>query len=117
MTRLRRRGRKEQPVHLPQTVIATSNADADAPTVRARIEVPTRTILKVVLSIVIIWLAIRLSSVVLEIFCALLLTAALDPLVTRLEGRGWKRSTAVTAILLSILVISAALLTVMLTPV
>jgi predicted PurR-regulated permease PerM len=97
-------------VHLPRTLVAAASTEDDPPSVRARIEIPTRTIAKVVLAIVVVWLAIRLSSVLLEVFCALLLTAALDPLVTRLEERGWKRSSAVAAILLALLAVVGGLL-------
>jgi predicted PurR-regulated permease PerM len=90
-------------------LLPTPAAEAESPTVRARIEIPTRTIAKIVLAIAIVWLAVRLSSVMLEIFCALLLTAALDPLVTRLEERGWKRSTAVAVLLLLLLGALAAI--------
>jgi predicted PurR-regulated permease PerM len=73
---------------------------SDEPVVRARLEVPPRTIATVAIGLLLIWLLIRLSGVLLEVFLALLLTAALDPLVTRLERRGWKRSRAVGILLL-----------------
>ena len=57
-----------------------------------------------------IWLVIKLSSVLLLVFLALMLTAALDPFVTRMERRGWKRSSAVTALLVGLLVIVAGIL-------
>jgi predicted PurR-regulated permease PerM len=76
--------------------------ESDEPVVRARLEVPPRTIATVAIGLLLIWLLIQLSSVLLQVFLALLLTAALDPLVTRLERRGWKRSTAVAALLILI---------------
>jgi predicted PurR-regulated permease PerM len=51
-----------------------------------------------------------------EVFCALLLTTALDPVVTRLERRGWKRSVAVVAILLALLGSVAGLLALIVPP-
>ncbi|MGI8477123.1 MAG: AI-2E family transporter [Thermomicrobiales bacterium] len=75
------------------------------PIVRARLEVPPRTIATVALGILLIWLALKLSSVLLLVFIALLLTAALDPLVTRLERRGWGRSTAGSVLILTMLVV------------
>lgn len=90
-------------MQVPRMLLTTPAAEAEIPAMRARIEIPTRTIAKIVLAIVIVWLAVRLSSVLLEVFCALLLTAALDPLVTRLEVRGWKRSRAVAVLLLVML--------------
>jgi predicted PurR-regulated permease PerM len=103
-------------VQVPQfltggTVAPAGHQPAPAePTVRARLEVPTRTIVKVALALLVLWLGVRLASVLLEVFCALLLTAALDPLVTRLEGRGWRRSTAVAALLGVLLAVTAGLL-------
>jgi predicted PurR-regulated permease PerM len=85
---------------VPRPFVRFAPDDADEPVVRARLEVPPRTILTVAIGLLLIWLIIQLSSVVLLVFIALLLTAALDPLVTRLEHRGWKRSTAVGALLL-----------------
>jgi predicted PurR-regulated permease PerM len=73
---------------------------SDEPTVRARLEIPPRTIATVAIGLLLIWLLIQLSGVLLQVFLALLLTAALDPLVTRLERRGWKRSRAVGILLL-----------------
>jgi hypothetical protein len=65
-----------------------SAASAEEPTVRARLDVPARTIAKIALAIVVLWLLVRISTILIEVFCALLLTAALDPVVTRLERRG-----------------------------
>lgn len=69
---------------------------------RARLEIPARAFITVALGIFLIWLMIQLSTVLLEVFCALLFTAALDPVVTRLEHRGWSRSRAVTVIITAI---------------
>jgi len=85
---------------VPRPFIRFIPESADEPVVRARLEVPPRTIATVAVGLLLIWLIVQLSSVVLLVFIALLLTAALDPLVTRLEHRGWKRSTAVGALLL-----------------
>ena len=85
---------------VPRPSIRFIPESADEPVVRARLEVPPRTIATVAVGLLLIWLIVQLSSVVLLVFIALLLTAALDPLVTRLEHRGWKRSTAVGALLL-----------------
>lgn len=84
--------------------------DADEPVVRARLEVPPRTIATVAIGLLLIWVLIKLSAVLLQVFLALLLTAALDPLVTRLERRGWTRTRAVAALLLGFLAVIAGVL-------
>ena len=73
--------------------------NGDDQIVRARLEIPPRTFLTVAGGIFLIWLMIQLSSVLVQVFCALLLTAALDPLVSALQRRGWSRSRAVVVIL------------------
>jgi predicted PurR-regulated permease PerM len=85
-------------------------AEGDEFMVRARLEVPPRTIVTLAFGLFLIWLVIKLSSVLLLVFLALMLTAALDPFVTRMERRGWKRSSAVTALLVGLLVIVAGIL-------
>ena len=60
-----------------------------------RLELPLRTILQLLAVIVCVWLLGRLWSVVLLLLIALLLAAALEPLVTRLERHGWSRGPAV----------------------
>jgi predicted PurR-regulated permease PerM len=91
-------GRSSDPTSRP--FLRFSPEDNNEPAVRARLEVPPRTIATVAIGIFIIWVVVQLASIFLLVFLALLLTAALDPLVTRLERRGWKRSTAVSALLI-----------------
>lgn len=83
----------------PRSFLRFTSTKDDEQIVRARLEVPPRTFMTVAIGIFLIWLMIQLSDVILQIFCALLLTAALDPVVTRLEHRGWTRSRAVTVII------------------
>ena len=97
-------------LQLPRNMFAAAPVDSDLPSIRARIEIPTRTIVKVVLAILAVYLAVRLSSVLLDIFIAVLFTAALDPIVTRLETRGWKRSTAVAVLIVIMLIVTAGFL-------
>lgn len=90
--------------------------DADEPVVRARLEVPPRTIATVALGLLVLWLLVQLWGVLLQILLALLLTAALDPIVTRLEQRGWTRTRAVAVLLLAVLVIIAGVLALAIPP-
>jgi predicted PurR-regulated permease PerM len=61
----------------------------------SKLELPAATIARVILTLAIIWLLTRLWSILLLIFIAMLVAAALYPPVKRLEGRGLKRSVAV----------------------
>jgi predicted PurR-regulated permease PerM len=87
------------------------------PTVRTRIEVPTRTIVKIAVAIVMLAVLERIWGILLQVFIALLVTAALDPVVTRLEMRGWKRSVAVVTIFGLLVGLIAALLFLFLPPI
>jgi predicted PurR-regulated permease PerM len=68
-------------------------------TVTTRIELPTRTIVKVVLAVTALWLVVQLWNQVLLFFVAVLLAAAAEPAVERLEQRGWSRGRAVGLLL------------------
>lgn len=85
--------------------------------VRARVEVPARTIVSVALGIFAVWLLVRLWSVLLLVVLALLLTAALDPVVSRLERRGWTRTRAVSALIVAMLALFALLLLLIVPPI
>jgi predicted PurR-regulated permease PerM len=66
--------------------------------------IPTRTIVRVVVAIFLIWLIIQLWHVLLLVFIAFLVAAALSPVVHRLEQRGWSVGAAVGAIILVVAV-------------
>lgn len=82
-----------------------------------RHELPNRTIVKVILTLVLLWLLVQLSTLLLELFIALLLTAALDPLVTRLERRGWPRPVSVGLILVALAGLFALVLLIVIPPI
>jgi predicted PurR-regulated permease PerM len=65
-----------------------------------RIEVPFRTILKIVGTVFGIWIVIQISEIVLLVFIACLLALALVPPVRYLENRGWPRSLAAGSVFL-----------------
>ena len=88
-----------------------------APTVTTRIELPTRTIAKVILTLAILWLLGQLWTLLLLLFIALLLAAALDPVVGRLERRGWPRAASVTLIVVLLVAGIAAVGLVLIPPV
>ena len=67
----------------------------------SRLELPTATIVKVVLTLAIIWLLSVLWTQLLLMGIAALIATALNPVVRRLEQRGWSRQLAVTLIVLA----------------
>jgi predicted PurR-regulated permease PerM len=62
-----------------------------------RIEVPFRTILKIVGTIFGIWLVLQISQILLLVFISFLLALALVPPVRYLQNRGWPRPAAAGA--------------------
>jgi predicted PurR-regulated permease PerM len=70
--------------------------------VTVRHEVPMRTILTVAGVLAGLWLLAQLWTLLLALFIALLLTAALDPPVSRLERRGVPRVASVAIIVLAL---------------
>jgi predicted PurR-regulated permease PerM len=83
----------------------------------ARIELPWRTIARVIITLAILWLIIRLWSILLLLLIGLLLTAALSPAVSWLQKHGMRKGTAVTAVLLSLLAGFALILLILIPPI
>ena len=73
-----------------------------------RIEIPTRTIVKVLLTLAVLWFLFRIHGILIELFVAALLAAAMSPPVNALRRRGWPRSLAVIAVVVGVLAIFAA---------
>jgi predicted PurR-regulated permease PerM len=72
---------------------------------RVAIELPWRTIAKVLATIALVWVWLKTSELFLLVLLAVLLAVTLDPLVRRLERRGlprWGASTVVAFALLSV---------------
>jgi predicted PurR-regulated permease PerM len=70
--------------------------------VTVRHEVPIRTIATVLAVLAVLWLLAQLWSLLLSLFVALLLTAALDPPVSRLERRGVPRAASIAVFVLAL---------------
>jgi predicted PurR-regulated permease PerM len=66
--------------------------------VTTRIDVPARTIAKVILTLAILWLLGRLWTILLLLFISVLLAAALNPVVKRLQRLGLPRPGAVAVV-------------------
>jgi len=91
------------------------SVQSSPPTVTSRIELPMRTIARVILTLIGLYLLSRLWTLLLLLFVALLLAAALDPIVGRLERRGWPRAASVGLIVVGLLA-SIALLGLIVVP-
>lgn len=75
---------------------------ADAPALTVRHEVPARTIVTALAVVAGLWLLVQLWTLLLSLFVAFLLTAALDPPVGRLQRRGVPRAASVAIIVLAL---------------
>lgn len=75
-----------------------------------RIEVPTRTIVRVILTLVIIWLVLKVASIFLLLLLATIVCLALLPVVRRLEHRGMPRGLAVASVVAGLIGIVAGFL-------
>ena len=70
--------------------------------VTVRHELPIRTIVTVLAVLAVLWLLAQLWTLLLSLFVALLLTAALDPSVSRLERRGVPRGASIAIFVLAL---------------
>ncbi len=73
------------------------------PPQRIEIDIPWRTIIRILATIGFLLLVMRLSEVLFQIFLGFLLAAALFPLVQRLERKGMRRGIAVVIVLFGVL--------------
>jgi predicted PurR-regulated permease PerM len=94
------------------------SADADlrpAPErerVDLHIHLPTRTVVKVLLTLIVVWAGLRLWPQFVLLLISLLLAVALHPVVTALERRGLRRGVVVGLLTLVMCVAAAMLITV-----
>jgi predicted PurR-regulated permease PerM len=65
---------------------------------RVAVEIPWRTLFKLIAAAAVVWLWLKVVPVVLVVIVAALLAVTLNPIVVWLEGRGWKRATATLAV-------------------
>ena len=82
-----------------------------------QIELPARTIVRVVAVFVLIWLLHQLWDIILLTIIALMFTAALDPVVRRLQVRGMKRSWAVATVMTAVVIGLIGIVMILLSPV
>lgn len=82
----------------------------------SKLELPARTIVKVILTLVILWLLNRLWPTFLLGFVALLIAAALFPIVRWLEHHGFRRSLAVATVFIALIGVIALILGIVIPP-
>ena len=70
-----------------------------------RIDIPVKTIVRVTLVIIVIWLCVQLWNIFLLVFIAFLLAAALAPPAEALQRRGWTSGRAVGAVVVTLLAV------------
>jgi predicted PurR-regulated permease PerM len=80
-----------------------------------QIHLPTRTVVKVLLTLLVVWAGLRLWPQFLLLSIALLVAVALHPAVTRLESRGLGRGTVVALMTLLMCAVAAFLITIVFT--
>jgi predicted PurR-regulated permease PerM len=73
------------------------------------LELPWRTVFKVLAAIVLVWCWLQLVSLILVVLVTVLLAVTLDPIVRRLEARGLPRWGGSTLVVLGLIVVMAAL--------
>jgi predicted PurR-regulated permease PerM len=69
------------------------------------IEISVATILKVLATILIVWIILQIRSIFFLVFLGMLLAAALYPPIARLERRGWSRGRSLGTVLISFVVL------------
>jgi predicted PurR-regulated permease PerM len=95
----------ERPLTPIEPFIGRQDPEADTDKQTIRIEIPTRTIIKVILTLVGIWLVLKVISIFLLLLLAVLLCLALLPLVRRLENRGMGRGAAASSVFAGVLLV------------
>ena len=83
-------------------------SDPDDGSRLVRIDVPIKTIVRITLAILVIWLMVQIWNIFLLVFIAFLVAAALAPPTEALQRRGWTAGRAVGSVVLTLLVVLGA---------
>jgi len=86
--------------------VITRNEDEDR---RVRIDLPVATIVKVLVTLALVWALLRIVPTLMLLLFALLLAITLSPLVERLEKRGVSRGIAVAIVTAAIVLLGAVI--------
>ncbi|MEA2593828.1 MAG: hypothetical protein QOF01_297 [Thermomicrobiales bacterium] len=81
-----------------------------------RIELPFKTIARVILTLAFLWLLARIWNILLLLFIAVLLAAAVNPIIRRLQRQGVPRGGAVAIVFLALLATLAGILLLVIPP-
>ncbi|MEA2515529.1 MAG: hypothetical protein QOJ59_5018 [Thermomicrobiales bacterium] len=81
-----------------------------------RIELPFKTIARVILTLAFLWLLARIWNILLLLFIAVLLAAAVNPIIRRLQRQGVPRGGAVAIVFLALLGTLAGILLLVIPP-
>ena len=103
----------------PRAVDDSADDSADARPdgrVATQLELPWRTIVRVLLLLATLWLAVRLWEVAIQLLIAVVLAAALEPAIRWLQRRRLPRPAAVAVVVVGILGIVAGLVVLLLQP-
>jgi predicted PurR-regulated permease PerM len=84
--------------------------------VTTRIELPFKTIARVILTLAFLWLLARIWNILLLLFIAVLLAAAVNPIIRRLQRQGVPRGGAVAIVFLALLGTLAGILLLVIPP-
>jgi len=76
---------------------------------RFRLEIPVATIIKVLVTLVLVWAILRIVPTLMLLLFAILLAMTLSPLVEKLENRGLSRAIAVAIVTAMIVIVCAAI--------
>jgi predicted PurR-regulated permease PerM len=82
----------------------------DAPRQRVVLELPWRTILKILAAAGLVWCLLQLAQTIVVVIVAVLLAVTLEPAVRWLQGRRLPRAAAVLTVSLTLLIVMAAFL-------
>ena len=94
---------------------ASRTSEPELPAMRLVLEIPTPTILKVLLTVLGVWLAIKVWPVFVLVLISLMLVATFYPMIRRLQSR-LTRNWAITAVVVGMVVAIALLLVIMIPP-
>ena len=92
--------RPDHALHPVTQFLGREDGEPDGDKFTMRVELPARTILKVIGTLVAIWLALKVMSILLLLLLAVLICLALLPPVRRLENRGMSRILAALSVYL-----------------
>lgn len=96
--------------------MASNANDSEDDNPKVRIDLPTGTIVKVLVTLALVWALLRIVPTLMLLLFALLMAVTLSPLVERLESRGISRGVGVVLVTLMLILIGAAIVVFLVPP-